>query len=169
MENDARAQRAEQLELEIRQTKATLQRQQKELREIRRLQEVEARAAKWEEALAAHGRPLDWATLLEDQLPTVMEVWQAAGQKAWGEPKNGLGFSKAVAVVREVCAGWQALHDAAVKRLMLSRLITDEAMGMLVRRIPAVTSVEVDDGRYNQELTDVGMLLTASTPTFVNS
>ena len=163
---EARAQRAEQLVLEIRETKArlqtertTLQRQQEELGEIRRLQEVEARAAKWEEALAAHGRPLDWAKLLEDLLPTVMEVWQAAGQKAWGEPKNGLGFSKAMAVVREVCAGWKEVHDAEVTRLVFNRQMNDEAMGMLVPRFQAVVSVEfkVVLGGYGHLVTDGGV------------
>ena len=154
---EARAQRAEQLQLEIQdlrddiqtvhaklQTKrTTLHQKQKELGEIKRLQEVEERTAKWTRAVAAHGRPPDWATLLKDLLPTVMEVWQAAGQEAWGEPKTGRGFSKAVAVVREVCAGWQAVHDTSVKRLMFKRRMTDEAVDILVRRFPAVTSVQL--------------------------
>jgi len=41
-------------------------------------------------------------------------------------------------VVSLVCAGWKAVHDALVKRLVVSTMLMDEAMGMLVRRFPAV-------------------------------
>jgi hypothetical protein len=41
-----------------------------------------------------------------------------------------------------VCAGWKAVHDALVMRLVLRRETTDEAMGMLVRCCPAVASLE---------------------------
>ena len=37
-------------------------------------------------------------------------------------------------MMRLVCAGWKAVHDAVVKRLVLRRETTDEAMGMLVLR-----------------------------------
>ena len=49
-----------------------------------------------------------WAALLEDLLPTILEAMQAAGRRAWEPQEEGLGFSKATAVVREVCSGWQA-------------------------------------------------------------
>jgi hypothetical protein len=54
-----------------------------------------------------------------------------------------LGFSQTSATVRLVCAGWKAVHDALVRRLVLRRETTDEAMGMLVRSFPAVVSLEV--------------------------
>jgi hypothetical protein len=76
-----------------------------------------------------------WADLLEELLAKVLE---AAG---WQE--GGLGFSQASATVRLVCAGWKAVHDALVTRLVLRRETTDEAMGMLVLRFPAVASLEV--------------------------
>ena len=86
-----------------------------------------------------------WAAVLKDLMPTVMEALQAAGSS---EPQEeGLGFCKATAVVSLVCAGWKAVHDAAVKRLVLRHLITDKATGMLVRRFPAVTSVEANRWR----------------------
>ena len=42
-------------------------------------------------------------------------------------------FSQASATVRLVCAGWKAVHDALVTRLVLRRQTTDEAVGMLLR------------------------------------
>jgi hypothetical protein len=65
-----------------------------------------------------------WADLPEELLAKVLE---AAG---WQE--GGLGFSQASATVRLVCAGWKAVYDALVRRRVLRREITDEAMGMLV-------------------------------------
>jgi hypothetical protein len=47
-------------------------------------------------------------------------------------------FSQASAMVSTVCARWKAGHDALVKRLVLKRETTDEAVGMLVRRFPTV-------------------------------
>jgi hypothetical protein len=44
--------------------------------------------------------------------------------------------------VRLVCAGWKVVYDALVRRLVLSGRTTDEAMGMLVLRFPAVVSIE---------------------------
>ena len=52
-----------------------------------------------------------------------------------------MGFSQASATVRLVCAGWEAVHDALVRRLVLRRQTTDEAIGMLVRRFPAVVLI----------------------------
>ena len=45
--------------------------------------------------------------------------------------------------MRLVCAAWKAVHDALVTRLVQTRQTTDEAMGMLVLRFPAVASLEV--------------------------
>jgi hypothetical protein len=55
------------------------------------------------------------------------------------------GFSSAV---RLVCAQWQAVHDALARRLVLTWQTTDEGMGMLVRRFPAVerSSSRASDG-----------------------
>jgi hypothetical protein len=75
-----------------------------------------------------------WADLPEE---LVVKVLEAAG---WQE--GVLGFSQASATVRLVCAGWKAVHDALVMRLVLRRETTDEAMGMLVRCCPAVASLE---------------------------
>jgi hypothetical protein len=85
-----------------------------------------------------------WARLLEDLLPKILEALQATERTKPQE--EGLGFSKASAVVRQVCAGWQAVHDALVTRLVFKRRMTDEAVGMLVRRFPAVVSVQFLSG-----------------------
>ena len=99
-----------------------------------------------------------WAALLEDLLPTILEAMQAAGRRAWEPHEEGLGFSKATAVVREVCAGWQAVHDALVMRLVSNRVMNDEAVGMLVRRFPAVTSLQfMWLGWHGHEVTDEGV------------
>ena len=91
-----------------------------------------------------------WADLLEELLAKVLE---AAG---WQE--GALGFSQASATVRLVCAGWTAVHDALVKRLVLRPETTDEAMGMLVLRFLAVVSLEVK-GSWGETaaLTDEGL------------
>jgi hypothetical protein len=69
-----------------------------------------------------------------------------------------LGLSQTTATVRLVCSGWKAVHDALVMRLVMSRQTTDEAMGMLVLRFPAVVSLEVKNGvSVSAVLTDVGM------------
>jgi hypothetical protein len=46
-----------------------------------------------------------------------------------------LGFFQAAATVRLVCAGWKAVHDALVMRLVLRWQTTDEAM-VLVATFP---------------------------------
>jgi hypothetical protein len=74
--------------------------------------------------------------LVEKVLAKVLELLQAAGQA------GGVGFSPSSATVRLVCAAWKAVHDALVTRLVLRRETTDEAMGMLVLRLPAVVSLE---------------------------
>jgi hypothetical protein len=78
--------------------------------------------------------------LVEKVLAKVLELLQAAGQE------GGLGFSPASATVRLVCSAWKVVHDALVTRLVLREETTDEAMGMLVRRFPAVASVEFKVG-----------------------
>ena len=81
-----------------------------------------------------------WADLPDEQVAKVLEMLQAAG---WTEPQTGgFGFSEASAAVRLVSAGWKDVHDALVTRLVLRRQTTDEAVGMLVRRFPAVSSLE---------------------------
>ena len=50
-----------------------------------------------------------WADLPEELVAKV-----AGGQE------GGFGFSQASTTVRLVCAGWKAVHDALVTRLVLS-------------------------------------------------
>jgi hypothetical protein len=79
-----------------------------------------------------------WADMLEELLAKVLALLEAAGRQ-----QGGLGFSQTSATVRLVCAGRKAVHDALVRRLVLRWQTTDEAVGMLVRRFPAVVSLEV--------------------------
>jgi hypothetical protein len=88
-----------------------------------------------------------WAEMPEVLLAKVLE---AAG---WQE--GGLGFSRASATVLLVCAGWKAEYDALVRWLVLRRDTTDEAMGMLVLRFPAVLSLEFKGDTWDV-LTDDG-------------
>ena len=74
-----------------------------------------------------------------------------------------LGFSQASATVRLVCTQWQAVHDEMVRRLVLRRDTTDEAMGMLVRRFPAVVSLEMKSVPQDTlALTDQGVRAVSS-------
>ena len=103
-----------------------------------------------------------WVELPPELFFKVLDVLQEVGTS---EPQEGgLGFCKAVAVVREVCAGWQAVHDAEVKRLVFDRQTTDEAVGMLVRRFPAVTSVLCKRVSPEHKLTNAGVLSLSSMP-----
>ena len=86
-----------------------------------------------------------WADMREELLAMVLEKLQAAGHSA---PQWSFGFSVATATVRLVCSGWKAVHDAVVMRLVLRLQTTDEAVGMLARRFPAVFSLEFKDRRY---------------------
>jgi hypothetical protein len=73
-----------------------------------------------------------------------------------------LGFSQvATARCALVCAAWKAVHDALVTRLVLTRQTTDEAMGMLVLRFPAVASLELNDTQ-RRCWTDEGMRAVSS-------
>jgi hypothetical protein len=79
-----------------------------------------------------------WAKLPDELLAKVLEMLEAAGQS---EPQEGgMGFSRTSATVRPVCAAWKVVHDALVKRLVLRPATTNEALSMLVRCFPAVTS-----------------------------
>jgi hypothetical protein len=98
-----------------------------------------------------------WAALLEDLLPKILEALQADDQEEGKPQEEGLGFSKASAVVRQVCAGWQAVHDALVTRLVFERRMDDEAVGMLVRRFPAVVSVQFKGPPGGHFVTDEGV------------
>jgi hypothetical protein len=83
-----------------------------------------------------------WAELHDELLAKVLaRVLQAE--------EGGLGFTLASATVRLVRAGWKAVHDALVTRLVLRGQTTDEAVSMLVRWFPAVASLEYknDGGR----------------------
>jgi hypothetical protein len=93
----------------------------------------------------------EWAELPDELLAKVLELLHAE--------VGGLGFSKASATVRLVCAAWKAVYDALVTRLLLRRETTDEAMGMLVRRFPAVVSLVVMKSVPNETLalTDQGV------------
>jgi hypothetical protein len=110
-----------------------------------------------------------WASMPEELFEKVLEALQPAGPS---KPQDGgLGFSQALAAVRLVCAGWKAVHDAMVTRLVLRRQTTDEAVGMLVRRFPAVVSLEVKGtGGQTAALTDEGVRSVSSLPalTFLN-
>jgi hypothetical protein len=96
-----------------------------------------------------------WADLREELLVKVLELLQAE--------EGGLGFSKASATVRLVCAAWRAVYDTQVTRLVLRRETTDEAMGMLVRRFPAVVSLEMKSVPQDTlALTDQGVRAVSS-------
>ena len=99
-----------------------------------------------------------WAELPDELVEKVLEQLQAAGQS---EPQGPFGLSQATATVRLVCSGWKAVHDAMVKRLVLRLETTDEAVGMLARRFPAMVSLEFkykSGGPLWGVLTDQGML-----------
>jgi hypothetical protein len=93
-----------------------------------------------------------WADMLEELLAKVLE--------AAGWQQGGLGFSQTSATVRLVCAGWKAVHDALVTRLVLRWRTTDEAVGMLVRSFPAVVSLEVKGANSVSVLTDEALRAT---------
>ena len=83
-----------------------------------------------------------WAELPDELVTKVLgKVLQAE--------EGGVGFTQASAMVRLVSAGWKAVHDALVTRLVLRGQTTDQAVGMLVRWFPAVASLEYknDGGR----------------------
>jgi hypothetical protein len=71
-------------------------------------------------------------------------------------PQDGGGGCKASATVRLVCTGWMSRHDALVMRLLLRLFATDEGAGVLVRRFPAVASLDLKCYCFHA-LTDEGM------------
>jgi hypothetical protein len=75
-----------------------------------------------------------WADMHEELLAEVLEAagWQEGG--FWGSLKPPPGAAPGVRWVK-------AVYDALVRRLVLRRQTTDEAMGMLLRCFPAVASV----------------------------
>jgi hypothetical protein len=77
------------------------------------------------------------------------KVLEAAG---WQE--GGLGFSRASATVRLVCAGWKAVYDALVRRLVMRPETTDEVVGMLVLRFPAVASLEFKSDTWGVSMSE---------------
>jgi hypothetical protein len=93
----------------------------------------------------------------EELLAKVLELLEAAG---WQQ--GGLGFSQTSATVRLVCAGWKAMHDALVTRLVLRWQTTNEVMRMLVRSFPAVVLLKVKWGR--SVLTDEALRAVSSLP-----
>jgi hypothetical protein len=97
----------------------------------------------------------EWADMPEELLTKVLE---AAG---WQE--GGLGFSRVSATVRLVCAGWKTVYDALVRRLLLRPETTDEAVGMLVLRFPAVVSLEFKGDTWGV-LMDDGLRAVSSLP-----
>jgi hypothetical protein len=83
-----------------------------------------------------------WAELPDELVTKVLgKVLQAE--------EGGFGFTQAhtEATVRLVSAGWKAVHDALVTRLVLRGQTTDEAMGILVRRFPAVSVAGAQERR----------------------
>jgi hypothetical protein len=104
-----------------------------------------------------------WAGMPEELFEKVLELLQPDGPS---KPQDGgLGFTQTLAAVRLVCAGWKAVHDAMVTRLLLRRETTDEAVGMLVRRFPTVVSLEiVGVPGQTAALTDKGLRAVSSLP-----
>jgi hypothetical protein len=104
-----------------------------------------------------------WADMPEELFEKVLEALQPDGPS---KPQDGgLGFSQALAPVRLVCAGGKAVYDVMVTRLLLRPQTTDEAVGMLVRRFPAVALLEVKlEGRVAAALTDEGVRTVSSLP-----
>jgi hypothetical protein len=98
-----------------------------------------------------------WAELPEELVEKVLEVMQAAEHQA-----GGVAFTQAFTTARLVCAAWKAIHDALVTRLLLSRRNTDEAMVMLVKRFPAVASIEFKSEYVENALTDVSVRAVSS-------
>ena len=91
----------------------------------------------------------EWADLPDELLAKVLaKVLEAATQE------GGLGFTKASAKLRLVSAQWKTVRDAMVKRLVLKKKATDEGMGVLVRRFPAMVSLEFKwaEGRSTNEI-----------------
>jgi hypothetical protein len=79
--------------------------------------------------------------------------WEAAGQNG---PQDWSGCEASAAAARLVCSGWKYRHDALVMRLVLRKKATDEGVRMLVRRFPAVSSLDLGYHGLNK-LTNDGL------------
>jgi hypothetical protein len=91
-----------------------------------------------------------------------MSCWRWCWRLLGGvQPRRAAWGSR---TLRLVCAQWQAVHDAMVRRLVLRRQTTDEAMGMLVLRFPAVVSLEFKYEWRGQALTDEGLRAVSCLP-----
>jgi hypothetical protein len=93
----------------------------------------------------------------------VLEATPAAEQSAPPQSGSWRGC-KDSAAVRLVCSGWQAMHDALVMKLVLTRQTTDEGVGMLARRFPAVASLELKPKYGVSALTDKGLRAVSNLP-----
>jgi hypothetical protein len=87
--------------------------------------------------------------------------WKCCRRLGGLNPRRGFGFSEASAAERLVCAGWKAVYDALVMRLVPRWQTTDKAVGMLVRRFPAVASLEYK-GNERSVLTDEALRAVSS-------
>jgi hypothetical protein len=101
-----------------------------------------------------------WAELPNELMWMVLEKLQAPGRVSplageWG----GFEGSKHL---RLLSRGWRASHDALVTRLTVSWKTTDEGMWLLVRRFPAVVSVERKYDGSASHLTDKGLRAVSS-------
>ena len=90
-----------------------------------------------------------------------MELLDELVAKVLQAEEGGLGFTQVSAMVRLVSAGWKAVHDALVTRLVLRGQTTDQAVGMLVRWFPAVASLEYKGGGW-RVLTDEALRAVSS-------
>jgi hypothetical protein len=102
-----------------------------------------------------------WAELPPELLAKVLEMLPAAEQRA--RHAGGWRGCKDSAAVRLVSKAAKYHHDALVTKLVLSRETTDEAVGMLARRFPAVVSLEFKGGGWSV-LTDKGLRAVSSLP-----
>jgi hypothetical protein len=94
----------------------------------------------------------EWGDLPDELLAKVLaKVLEAATQE------GGLGFTKPSASLRLVSAQWKTVRDAMVRRLVLKRKATDKGMGVLVRRFPAMVSLEFKWVPGGHALTDKGL------------
>ena len=97
------------------------------------------------------------ARLPEELMTKVLEMMQPAGQD------GGWGFTQSSATVRLVSSQWRAIYDALVTRLVLRLKTTDEAVCKLVKRFPAVVSIEMKGDGWCV-LTDAGLRAVSSLP-----
>jgi hypothetical protein len=93
-----------------------------------------------------------WAELPPELVAKVLERLPAAEQSA--PQAGGWRGCKDSAAVRLVCKAAKYHHDALVTRQLLRHEITDEAMRVLVRRFPAVVSLELKEKYGVSPLTD---------------